>query len=86
MSPCCSAAFQAATQARTVSSGPKAGVADTVGEGLTVADELEADAVGSAMSGSGSSSEHAPSRHVASRVASAQRVRIMRSTPEKREP
>ena len=40
--------------------------------------------VGSAMSGSGSSSEHAPSRHVASRVASAQRVRIMRVHPREK--
>ena len=71
-----------------MSSGPNAGGDDSVGEGVTVADELEAVAedVGSAMSGSGSSSEHAPSRHVASSVASAQRVRIMRVHPEKREP
>jgi hypothetical protein len=59
-------------------------VADTVGEGLTVADELEAEGVGSAMSGSGSSSEHAPTRHVASRVTSAQRVRIMRVHPREK--
>ena len=59
---------------------------DSLGDGLTVADALDAELVGSAMSGFGSSSEHAPTRHVASRVASAQRVRIMRSTPEKREP
>ncbi len=71
---------------RTVSSGPNAGVADSVGDGdgLTVADELEDEAVGSGMSGFGSSSEHAPTRHAANSVASAQRVRIIRVHPREK--
>ena len=66
------------------------GVTDTVGEGLTVADELDAVGdgvgVGSGISGFGSSSEHAPSRHVASSVATARRVRIMLVHPRERAP
>ena len=78
--------FCASIHRLTTPTGSANSVGVTVGDGLTVTDELEADAVGSAKSGSGSSSEQAPSRHIASNVASVERVRIMRSTPEKREP